>query len=606
MICHPRTPQSFKQIGDVKLAVRQEARRGGRARVIRVADLFAGAGGCSTGCLKAATARGQRVELVAVNHWPIAVETHMRNHPEARHFCTTIETLDPRVAVPSGKLDLLIAAPECVFFSSARGGKPIDDQRRSSAWHVLRWLELLRVEELLIENVPEMRDWAPIGATGRPLKSKKGHIFRAFIAAIEAMNYRVEWKVLNAADFGAATTRRRLFIRARRGSKRITWPTPTHSKTGTPTLFGGVKKWRAAREIIDWNLPSQSIFTRKRPLKPATLRRILEGLRRFGGPQLEPFLVVLRNHMDGQSIDGPVPTVTGNGQHIGIAEPFLVPPRHMGEGSVDSVACPLRTITAVAGHAFGIVEPVVMKLTHGERSRARGVDEPLPTVTAANRGELGVIEPFIVQPAHGAGDGRGDSGRVSSVDVPLGTQPASNRFAIVEPFVLGQQSGSVPRPVDEPAPTVSADGAIGLTEAFIITPGGANLRNGRAVSDPLPTVMASERFGVAEPFLTKYNRTAVKARSVEQPLETVSTRDRFALVQPVVNGYVLDIRFRMLQPHELSAAMSFPKSYVFTGNKGDQIRQIGNAVDCSMAEALCGSILDTRQEAKPKRREEVA
>ena len=181
--------------------------------MIRAVDLFAGAGGCSTGLLQAAEARGGRVSLVAVNHWPTAVETHTRNHPEAQHFCASIETLDPRVAVPTGKLDLLIAAPECVFHSTARGGKPIDDQRRASAWHILRWLELLHVEEVLIENVPEFQAWGPLAKNNRPLKSKKGQTFHAFIAAIQSLNYRVEWKVLNAADYGAATTRRRLFIR---------------------------------------------------------------------------------------------------------------------------------------------------------------------------------------------------------------------------------------------------------------------------------------------------------------------------------------------------------------------------------------------------------
>jgi len=497
--------------------------------VILAADLFAGAGGCSTGLMQAAEARGEHVRLVAVNHWPIAVETHTKNHPEAQHFCASIETLDPRVAVPGGKLDLLIAAPECVFFSSARGGRPIDDQRRSSAWHILRWLELLRVDELLIENVPEMRDWAPIGANGRPLKSKKGQIFKAFIAAIEAMNYRVEWKVLNAADYGAAQTRRRLFIRARRGRRAVSWPAPTHSKTGTATLFGGVKKWRAAREVIDWSLPSQSIFTRKRPLQPATMRRIIDGLRRFGGDELQPF---------------------------------------------------------------------IMKLTHGDR-----VDDPLPTVTCTDR--LAVVEPFILQPGHGSGGGRGDVGRVHSIDEPLGTQPTSNRFALVEPFVLSQGGGGVARPVSSPAPTIVAGGAVSLVEPFISVQ--RNNNTPKSLDEPVPALCTGGHIALVEPFLTRYygSGSGLEAASVDRPLDTVTAKARFGLCQPVVDGYVLDIRFRMLQPHELSAAMSFPKSYVFAGNKGDAIRQIGNAVDCRMAEALCGSILDS-QAPKANNREAVA
>jgi DNA (cytosine-5)-methyltransferase 1 len=389
-------------------------------------DLFAGAGGCSTGLLQAASRRDERVSLVAVNHWPIAVETHRRNHPDARHFCQAVETVDPREAVPSGTLDLLIAAPECTHHSAARGGRPMNDQSRASAWHVLRWLELLQVREVLLENVAEFQTWGPLGRNQRPLKSRRGETFRAFVAAIESYGYRVEWKVLNAADYGAATTRRRLFLRASKRRGPIAWPAPTHSKTGSSTLFGGTKRWRAAREVIDWSLPSQSIFTRKKPLRPATMRRIMEGLRRFGGEEIKPFL-------------------------------------------------------------------------------------------------------------------------------------------------LGQQSGAVPRPVTEPVPTVATDGAIGLIE----------------------------------PFLTEYYGNG-GAQSVNEPVPTVTTHDRFALVQPVVNGLALDIRFRMLQPHELSAAMSFPTGYAFAGNKGDAIKQIGNAVDCAMAAALCGAILDSLRPAARPARSEVA
>lgn len=531
--------------------------------MIHVADLFAGAGGCSTGLLMAATDRGERVDLVAVNHWPIAVETHTRNHPEARHFCASVETLDPRVAVPGGKLDLLIAAPECVFFSSARGGRPIDDQRRASAWSILRWLELLDVRHVLIENVPEMRQWGPLGKNHRPLKAHKGETFQAFIAALRSMHYGVEWKVLNAADFGAATTRRRLFIQAwkipgNRSRVTIHWPEPTHSKVGSATLFGGRKKWRGAREIIDWTLPSQSIFARKKPLQPATIRRILEGLRRFGGPALEPFLVVLRQHMDGRSLDEPVPAMSAGGSHLGLAEPVLV------------------------------------QLTHG--GRVRSIDEPVPTLTTANRGEIGIAEPFIL--------GQQSNSAPRLTDDPIPTVAAAGKIALIEPFILGQQSGSVARSVEEPAPTIATAGALSLIEPFIF----ANRHNNapKTINEPVPSLCTGEHIAVVEPVIVKYNRTAKSGKPVDVPLDTISTRDRFGLVQPIVNGYALDIRFRMLQPHELAAAMSFPKSYSFAGNKGDIVRQVGNAVDCSMSRALCGAILDARQPRTAKRKESAA
>lgn len=532
--------------------------------MIRVADLFAGAGGMSTGCLLAAEARGERVELVAVNHWPVSVATHTANHPEARHYCAPVETLDPRVAIPSGKLDLLIAAPECTHHSTARGGKPINDQSRASAWHILRWIELLRVETVLIENVPEFQTWGPLGVNHRPLKTKKGETFRAFIAALESYGYHVEHKVLNAADYGAATTRRRLFIIARRG--RIAWPTQTHSKTGRPTLFGTTAKWRAAREVIDWTLPSQSIFARKRPLRPATIRRILEGLRRFGGPALQPFLVQLTHGGRTSDIESPLPTITtANRGELGVAEPFLIPYHAERDGQIP---------------------------------RTHDVDAPLPVVPTSP--VFGLVEPFIITP----GGANLRNGR--KVSEPLATVTTSERFGVVEPFVLSQGGGGVARPVSQPTPTIVAGGAVSLVEPFIVTQ--RNNNTPKTLDEPIPALCTGGHIALAEPFLTRYygSGSGLTPKSVDEPLDTVTAKDRFGLVQPVVDGLALDIRFRMLQPHELAGAMSFPKSYVFTGNKGDQIRQIGNAVDCSMSRALCGAILDARGKAAPRGRKAVA
>lgn len=533
-------------------------------RTILAADLFCGAGGTSTGLRQACDEMGLRLDLVAVNHWPVAIDTHSKNHPDVKHVCAAIESVEPRQVVPGGHLDLLVASPECTHHSSARGGKPMSDQKRASAYLVLRWAESLRIDAILIENVPEFRGWGPLGANGKPPKSKKGTLYQHFLAGLRALGYTVEDRVLNAADYGAATTRRRLFVLARLGRSPIAWPTPTHSSKGGRTLFGRTEKWRPAREIIDWTIPGQSIFTRKRPLKPATMRRILAGLEKFGGPELTPFLVTLRNHMAGRSLDVPIPTVSAGGQHVGLCEPFL------------------------------------MHITHGQDAgRVHDVGEPVPTITTANRGEL----------------------------------------ALCEPFVLQQQSGGVPRSVSEPIPTVAAKGAISLIEPFIITPGGARLRQPSDINSPLPTVTCSDRFAVAQPFIVPFfgERDGQDPRThsvddplpavtshgagaliepafvasyygtqnispVSAPLPTVTAKDRFALVLPIINGRQLDIRFRMLQPHELGAAMSFPREYVFTGTKGDAVRQIGNAVDVRQAHALCLSLLQDRADRRrPKR-----
>jgi site-specific DNA-cytosine methylase len=361
---------------------------------ILAADLFCGAGGASTGFIRACELLGIDYELLAINHWQTAVDTHSANYPHVKHLCESVERVDPVVAVPGGRLHLLLAGPECTHFSTARGGRPVNPQSRASAWHILKWAQELYIDTILIENVPEFRTWGPVGTNGKPLQSKKGETYRAFLVALKSLGYKVEDRILNSADYGDPTTRRRLFIMARRGRHQVAWPTPTHSKTGSPTLFGKTKRWRAAREVIDWSVRGKSIFNRKKPLKPATIARILAGLEKFGGDALKPFLVILRNNQSAMSIDGPIPTLTTSGANVGLAQPFL------------------------------------MHITHGDAIRtARGQSiEPVPTVTCAKRGEIGVVESFVL-PQHGGG-------ALRPTGQPLPTIATDGAIAVVEPFIV--------------------------------------------------------------------------------------------------------------------------------------------------------------------------
>ncbi len=208
---------------------------------IHAVDLFAGAGGTSTGLALACRELGKNIDLVAINHWKTAIDSHSANHPWAKHICANVESLDPREVVPRRHLNILVASPECTGYSRAAGGRPKNDQKRASAWHILRWLELLKVDALLVENVIEFTTWGPLNSRGFQIKSRKGEIYQAWLRAIRSFGYNVDTKLLNAADFGAPTSRSRLFIAARKGNVAINWPEPTHSKVGD-----GKRKWRPA------------------------------------------------------------------------------------------------------------------------------------------------------------------------------------------------------------------------------------------------------------------------------------------------------------------------------------------------------------------------
>ncbi|MEQ1861455.1 MAG: DNA cytosine methyltransferase [Chthoniobacteraceae bacterium] len=497
-----------------------------RRRCFEILDLFCGAGGTSTGAIEAAELRGLTPRVTGVNHWERATETFAANHGEGhRVLCTGVDDINPRELYRRpGTLKLLWASPECTHHSVARGGKPINDQSRATAWCVARFADALLPPIVLVENVPEFRTWGPCDRKGKPIAAKKGAIFHAWIEALRALGYRVDHRVLCAADFGDPTTRRRLFVQAVRGGRKIVWPEPTHGEATRP--------FRTARDhVIDWSLACGSIYERERPLSPKTMMRIYAGLEKFSGAA---FMTPGFAEREGQrprthSLDVPAPTIAASG-HLHLAQPFLVELRGTSEQQC--------------------------------RSTARSLDEPMSPV-ACSGAHHGLARPYLVQVNHGNGrcGQNGNARRSRAVDEPLPTVcGARGEWALCDPALLPQQSDGRLRPVSEPVPTVATDGAIALIE----------------------------------PFLVKYYGQGCGQR-VGVPLGTVTTKDRFGLARPVVvvNGerFLLDIGFRMLQPHELAAAQGFRSGYVFSGTKTDQVKQIGNAVPRRLARALVTAVL---------------
>lgn len=292
---------------------------GGNLAELQIADLFCGAGGASTGIVRAAQTLGSPMKLVAVNHWPLAVRTHRANHPKAHHVCQNLDAVRSTELVPSGHLDLLFASPQCTHHSKARGGAPVRDQSRATAWHVLDWATQLDVDRIIIENVPEFAWWGPVDRHGCLIKGKKGQVYQAFLGSLRALGYAVEDRVVTAADFGDPTSRTRLFIVAVKGASEVVWPEPTHGEGG-----GRLQPFRTAREIVDWDHLGRPA-REKRRLAENTHARISHGLEVYGG---EPFILPRRqfnNDLDVRSIDEPLHTITTGSTDIAVITP------HRGE-----------------------------------------------------------------------------------------------------------------------------------------------------------------------------------------------------------------------------------------------------------------------------------
>ena len=450
-------------------------------------DLFCGAGGFTTGALSA----GVDV-LLAVNHWRTAIFTHQDNHPNVRHICARIDDIDPRHDKTLPDFDLLMASPECTHHSIARGGRPIEDQKRATPWHVCVWAEAKRPRWLLIENVREFRDWGPIDDRGRPIKSRKGEIFRQWIKSLEAIGYQVDHQVLNAADFGAPTKRHRLFILARRGlaRKHIPWPEATHAG-----------RWRAAAEVIDWSRPCPSIFARKKPLADNTLQRIEAGLRKF----VEPFIVAMRNNQDGLSLREPLSTICTSGAHHALCVPFLA--KYNGHGSdqrCHSPAEPLRTLDTQ--NRFGLVAPFILPREGIYRGNApTSPDQPLHTIVAG-RDSGHVVMPYLLAVNHGGADDRS-----RSIDDPLATLTTKTGHSVVMPFLAKYYGTGGCQAVSEPLDTVTTKDRFGLAVVSL-------LRTMKALSvvDIGFRMLDVDELAAAQGFPAGYSLHGNKAEQVKQ------------------------------------------------------------------------------------------
>lgn len=560
-----------------------------------IVDNFAGGGGASTG-IEMAT--GRSVDI-AINHDPDAIAMHRANHPNTRHYCEDVWQVDPVEACAGRPVGLAWFSPDCTHFSRAKGGKPVDKNIRGLAWVTIRWALKVRPRVIMLENVPEIRTWGPLGEDGKPIKSRSGETFNGFIYAlttgiprehpafaemceslkiapdsaeaerlIKGLGYTADFRILRSCDYGAPTTRTRFYMIARCDHLPIIFPPPTHGERK------GLKPYHTAAECIDWSIPAQSIFERDKPLAENTLRRIARGIEKF----------VINN-----------------------PEPFIVTVNHSGEGFRGQKADePLGTITAKNG--YGVVTPTIMCNNTGNAGAA--VDTPLPTVTTGNRNYM--VAPSIVP--IGYGERKGQEPRVNRVDEPLGTVVTSGKHYLVAPSLIQYHSETAAdevrgQEVSEPLMTVDTSPRYALSVAHIMKNYGGNYQGaGSGADKPLDTVTAHDHNSLVTvhaaqtanshsaevwAFLVKYFSTAT-AKPVTDPLDTITTKDRFALVTIHGEEYVItDIKMRMLQPRELFNAQGFPADYIIDHDdsgrpypKSKQTARCGNAVTPPVPAAL--------------------
>lgn len=566
-------------------------------RIILV-DLFAGAGGVTTGAEKAAIAGSKACKVIAaVNHDELAIKSHAANHPEVFHFVEDIRMLNvlrlldvvnkARRKYPNALLAVW-ASLECTNFSKAKGGNPREADSRTLAFSLymhydaelndyvpgMSYIQILNPDIIYIENVEEFMAWGPIDEKGKPLSMKRGIDYIRWTADMQSFGYKYDFRLINSADLGAFTSRKRYFAQFAKPHIPIRWPEATHSKTPRKDSFGEFKRYRAVKEVLDLNDEGNSIFSRTKPLSPRTEERIFHGLIKHVGNGESTFL---SKYYSGKPeyknipVSGPCGAITTKDSHALVKCSFLQKWNSASKDgnlkhTIAGIDNPAPTITTQ--NRLGLVTAFLVQY-HG-KGITLPVDGPASTITTKDR--LAVIKPAVFI------DRQFTSSRPVSANEPIGSilpVPKSN-LVTAKPFLVDQNFNNGPKSIEAPAPTILAC----RKNHYLVNPQWKS--KGRSVDDPCFTLIA--RMDKMPPYLMSV--TTGKAAIIVLPEDS----EWMVKIKIFMAEYGLsDIRMRMLKIGELKRIMGFREDYILLGAQDKQKKFIGNAVETTTAQRIIES-----------------
>ena len=544
-----------------------------------VIDLFCGAGGLSEG-VEEARLNGNRCAKVVccVNHDKNAILSHDANIPDALHFIEDIRTLELspintiveriRELYPDSMI-MLHASLECTNFSKAKGGQPRDADSRTLAEHLFRYIDVIDPDYIQIENVEEFMSWGDMDEKGKPISMDKGRLYQKWVRNVKKYGYNFEHRILNAADFGAYTTRKRFFGIFAKKNLPIVFPEPTHCKGGRQDMFSRLEKWKPVKDVLDFSDEGTTIF-REKPLAEKTLERIYNGLIKFVAGGKDAFLVKYNSmnrtgKYNAPGIDEPCPVVTTQNR-LGVAQVCFLSKQFSGhpESKNVSVEEPAGTITCRDHHAF--------VSAHYGNGFNRSVNEPSATVTTKDR--LSLVTPRFIANEYSGG---GQHTSIDNICPAILTNP-KQKLITCKPWIMNTSFSNIGSNIEEPAQTITAN----RKWHYLMNPQFNSA--GGSVDNPCFTLIA--RMDKMPPYLvaTESGQIAIEIYDNDSPM-TVKIKEFMALYG------IVDIKMRMLRIPELKKIMGFPEDYVLIGTQADQKKFIGNAVEVTQAkkntEALC-------------------
>ena len=557
-------------------------------------DLFCGAGGTSTGVERARLNGEKCAKVIAcVNHDPNAIASHAANHPNALHFTEDIRTLDltalgehtaaERCKNPDA-LFVLWASLECTNFSKAKGGQPRDADSRTLAEHLFRYIDALQPDYIYIENVEEFMCWGDLDENGKPISKDEGRLYLKWVQNVCKRGYDFDHRLLNAANYGARTSRTRFFgIFAAHGLP-IVFPEATHSKDAAPDLFGsGLKPWNPVRDVLELDNEGESIFTREKPLVDRTLERIYAGLIKFVAGGKDAFIVKYNSWSKGgryvaPGIDEPCPTVAVQNR-LGIAKVQFLSKQFGGEPYDKNISIeePAGAITCKDHHA--LVGAQFLTEYYGGNEHNHSLDVPASTVTT--RGRHALVGLQFLDAHYGNGFSR-------SIEEPAPTMTCKDRFSLVTSRFMDMQYGNgTAADINDPAPTVTAVPKMKLVSVeqpqFLMNP--SYRSKGGSIDAPSFTIVA--RMDKTPPYLISTEQGEVAVVIYESDSPAMQRIKEFMAIYGIV-----DIKMRMLNIPELKRIMGFGSDYVLVGTQTEQKKYIGNAVEVNMSRVLCEALAE--------------
>ena len=210
------------------------------ANKFKVIDLFSGVGGLSYGF-----AHDDNFEIVAANEiLPNMAKAYSLNHPSVKVYVEDIKNfnagkIEKDLGIKASEIDIIVAGPPCQAYSTV-GKRLIDDPRAKLFQEYYRVLKEFNPKFFLFENVKGL------------LSIRGGELFKTIVSLFKSIDYKVQYKLLNAADFGAPQIRERVIIIGSKLKTDFFYPSPTHyNPEETPDLFkNGLKPYLTLEEAI--------------------------------------------------------------------------------------------------------------------------------------------------------------------------------------------------------------------------------------------------------------------------------------------------------------------------------------------------------------------